>query len=139
MVNILPRAYFSEFFQLCCAVTAWFFVVTMVFSTGLDLLKAIDARKGGKWSVPVSLLFQGKGYFTAELWRLIETTLLVGIGIWSIFHSIDSNPVEFWNLEDNLRADRVIMILITVCKMNAAITARYFRHRANIADGIQHD
>lgn len=139
MVNILPHAYFSEFLQLCFAVIAWIFVAGMVFSTGVDLQKALDALTGDSWKVRISLIFQGKGYFTAELWRLLETSLLLVVGIWSLTHSANGQPVIFWDLQNNLRADRIVLILITMCKMNAAFTARYFRHKANLADGVTHD
>lgn len=139
MVNIFPQAYLIELLQLVCAVIAWLFVAWMVYSTGIDLRRAIDAQKNPRWTVPSSFIAQGKGYFTAEIWRLIETTLLILIGIWMVIHSIDGKPVLFFDIEENLRLDRLTAFAITTCKMMAAFTARYFRHLANAQDGIQHD
>jgi hypothetical protein len=145
MVNIFPRAYFSEVLLTAFGLVAWVFVAWMVWSTGRDVYRAIQASEENKraanpkWNFSVSLIFQGMGFFASELWRLFETTLLVGIGLWMMFHSIEGQPVEFWNLQENLRFDRVLAVMITGSKMMASLTARYFRRKANRVDGILHD
>jgi hypothetical protein len=139
MVNIFPRAYFSEFLLLIFGAIAWFLVAWMAWSTGRDLYRAFLASEDSRWKFSAGMILQGFGYFAAELWRLFETTLLLSIGIWSVLHSIDGNPVKFWNFEENLRPDRVIALMITGAKMMAGLTARFFRRKANTADGIQHD
>jgi hypothetical protein len=139
MGYLFPRAYFSELLLLVCAVIAWVLVAWMVWSTGRDLYRAALANDGVRWKFSLGMIYQGFGYFAAELWRLFEVSLLVGIGLWSVVHSIDWKPVEFWNLQENLRPDRVIALMITMAKMMAGLTARFFRRKANQADGINHD
>lgn len=139
MVNILTHAYFSELLLTIFALVAWVFVSWMVWSTGRDVYRAIQASEDSRWNFSASIIFQGIGFFAAELWRWFETTLLLGIGLWSVFHSIDNLPVYFWDLEQNLRPDRVLAVMITGAKMMAGLTARYFRRKANRIDGIMHD
>jgi hypothetical protein len=139
MGYLLPRAYLSELLLLIFGVIAWVLVAWMVWSTGRDVYRATIANGDSRWKFSVGMIYQGFGYFAAELWRLVEVTLLLGIGVWAVFHSIDGKPVQFLNVQENLRPDRVIGLMITWSKMMAGLTARFFRRKANKADGILHD
>jgi hypothetical protein len=139
MGYLFPRAYVSELLLLLFAIIAWVLVAWMAWSTGRDLYRAALANNDPRWKFSLGMIYQGFGYFAAELWRLFEVTLLLSIGLWSVLHSIDDLPVNAWDLQQNLRPDRVIALLITGAKMMAGLTARYFRGKANRADGIFHD
>jgi hypothetical protein len=139
MAYLFPRAYFSELLLLIFGAIAWAMVAWMAWSTGKDLYRAILTTENSRWKFSLGMIFQGFGYFAAEVWRLFETTLLLGIGIFSVVMSSDGHMVDFWNWQENIRADRVLILMIAGSKMMAGLTARFFRRKANRADGIKHD
>jgi hypothetical protein len=133
MDNLLPHAYFNELLQCVLAGLGWILIAWMAFSAYIDFqrLKIVMRAHKRTITIPKDYIWQAKGSLTAELWRLLEITQLLIIGIWSVTYSTDNQPVIFWDWDANVNVWRVLAVTITLCKMMAALTARYYRMRIN--------
>jgi hypothetical protein len=137
MKNILPHAYFTEATWLVMALSAEVLVIWMATSTWQDREKLRAYVKGHKgFVVPFAYFSQANGNYRAELWRVGEVTLILGVAaFYTLFHSHEGQPVEFWNFWENVAPIRLLANAITACKVGSALTARWHRRDADILDG----
>jgi hypothetical protein len=143
MINVLPQAYFIEVLQLTMACTALVLVCWMIYDTWFELEVQREAKKNDP-TLPEDWWWWAVGSYKQELWRLFETSVLTGVGFWSVFTSTPDgwtyyywfdykHSVSFWDPYQNLNVWRIVAILITGAKFGASITARYYRQLANAA------
>lgn len=142
MYNLLPQAYFIEVVQWALALIAVVLVAWMVYDTWVDLQTYREAIRRDR-ELPLDWFWQALGNYRQERWRLFETLLLLGVGSWSLITSTPdgkvyyiwdyNHSVVFWDYHQNINVWRVIALLITACKVGSSLTARYYRHRANLA------
>lgn len=126
----LHNAYAIEVAILITGLVTLGYIGWMVRDTWQDYLNAVTERHPPAWQIT------GLGRVISELWRFLQTVLLVWIGAYMVTHPPPVVAGAFFSV-DQFAQGRVLLLLLTLMKGAASFTDRWYRRRARIANGIR--